>query len=131
MRNVAGAIVSDSKNMFDRLTQPILTLRGSEKRSDLETLCLKEAMESCGVMVCWVNGDGQLANSLTKENENHQVMLFLHRNCQWRIVYDEELMSGKRRKQLGVHTLQQQNERDAMMNVDCLHDSHGTGLRIF
>ena len=106
MRNVAGAIVSDSKNMFDRLTQPILTLRGSEKRSDLETLCLKEAMESCGVMVCWVNGDGQLANSLTKENENHQVMLFLHRNCQWRIVYDEEFMSGKRRKELGAHTLQ-------------------------
>ena len=81
--------------------------------------------------VRWVNVDKEPADSLTKENENHQVILFLHRNCRWRIVHDEELVSGKRCKQLGAHTLQQNNECAAMMNVDCLYDSHGTGLRIF
>ena len=51
-------------------------LRGAEKHSHLETLCLEEAMEFCGVIVRWVSGDSQLVNSLTKENENHQAMLF-------------------------------------------------------
>ena len=45
-------------------------LRGTEKHSHLETLCLKEAMEFCGVIVRWVSGDSQLVN------ENHQAMLF-------------------------------------------------------
>ncbi|CAK9102504.1 Retrovirus-related Pol polyprotein from transposon TNT 1-94 [Durusdinium trenchii] len=40
--HVPGVLVSDSKNVFDWLNQTMLTLRGAEKRNDLETLCLKE-----------------------------------------------------------------------------------------
>lgn len=89
----------------------MLTLKGAEKRSDIETLCLKEAMSHSEVQIRWVNGDSQLANSLTKENESHQIHLFLSRHCRWRIIYDEELLSGKRRKQLGLNSLQQQHEQ--------------------
>lgn len=109
VNHVPGVLVSDSKNVYDRLSQTMLTLRGAEKRSDLETLCLKEATETASVKVRWVNGDSQLANSLTKDSEPHQCLLFLNKNCRWRIVYDANLISGKKRKALGVGSLDVQN----------------------
>ena len=102
---VPGTLITDSKNVYDRVSQTMLTLKGAERRSDLETLCLKEAMSSVDVQVRWVNGDSQLANSLTKESEPHQCLLYLSRNCRWRIVFDPELLSGKRRKALGLSSL--------------------------
>ena len=38
---VDGVLVSDSKNLYDRLSQTVLTLKGAEKRTDIESLCLK------------------------------------------------------------------------------------------
>ena len=106
-----GVLISDSKNLFDRLSQTMLTLRGAEKRSDLESLCLKEAMSRSNVIVRWVNGDSQLGNSLTKENEPHQLLHFLARNARWRIIYDESLMSGRKRKSLGLQPLETSNDK--------------------
>ena len=39
---VTGILVSDSKNWYDRLNETMLTLKGAEKRSDIESLSLKE-----------------------------------------------------------------------------------------
>lgn len=103
VRETPGVLVSDSKNLYDRLSQTVLTLKGAEKRSDLETLCLKEAMGYADVAVRWVNGDSQLANSLTKDSEPQQLMLFNSRNGRWKIVYDDECLSGRKRKSLGLH----------------------------
>ena len=105
---VPGVLISDSKNLYDRLSQTVLTLKGAEKRSDIESLCLKESMGSTGVIVRWVNGDSQLANSLTKENEPHQISEYLRRNGTWRIVFDPQLLSGRKRKQLGMDRLDEE-----------------------
>ena len=99
--HVEGALISDSKNVYDRLNSTVLTLSGAEKRSDIETLCLKEAIVEDGVQLRWVNGESQLANSLTKHDEPHQPLMFSERNGRWRIVYDEGIISGKKRKQQG------------------------------
>ena len=102
---IAGVLISDSKNLYDRLNQTVLTLKGAEKRIDIETLCLKESMFATSLKIGWVNGDSQLANSLTKEAELHQLFEFFRRNGQWRIVYDPELLSGRKRKQIGLGSL--------------------------
>lgn len=107
---VPGVLISDAKNLYDRLSQTMLTLRGAEKRSDLESLCLKESMNWAKTQLRWVNGDSQLANSLTKPTEPHQCLLFSSRNCRWRIVYDSELMSGRRRKNQGLSALEPDQE---------------------
>ena len=106
VKTVEGVLISDSKVLYDRLQQTVLTLKGAEKRADIASLCLKESMQSTHLHVRWVNGDSQLANSLTKENELHQYFEFLRREGQWRIVYDPELLSGRKRKQLGLGSLQ-------------------------
>ena len=104
--NVPGVLISDSKNLYDKLGQTVMTLKGAEKRADIEALCLKESMSSTGLAIRWVNGDSQLANALTKPHELHQLMEFNRREGQWRIVYDPELLSGRRRKQMGLTSLQ-------------------------
>ena len=103
--DVDGVLISDSKNLYDRLAQTVLTLKGAEKRTDIESLCLKESMIATGLKIRWVNGDSQLANSLTKENEPHQLFEYFRRNGYWRIVHDPQLLSGRKRKQLGLGAL--------------------------
>ena len=48
---VDGVLISDSKNLYDRLNQTVLTLKGAEKRIDIETLCLKESTQSARVKI--------------------------------------------------------------------------------
>ena len=105
---IPGAVVADSKNFFDRLNQNVLTLRGAEKRADIETLCLKESMSSTSVSIRWVNGDTQLANSLTKDNEPQQLVEFYRREGRWKVIYGPQLMSGRKRRQLGIKALDDQ-----------------------
>ena len=104
--DVPGVLISDSKNLYDKLGQTVMTLRGAEKRADIEALCLKESVGATGLIVRWVNGDSQLANALTKSHELHQLLEFNRRDGQWRIVYDPDLLSGRRRKQLGLSSLE-------------------------
>ena len=104
--DASGVLISDSKNLYDKLGQTVMTLRGAEKRADIEALCLKESMGATGLTVRWVNGDSQLANALTKSHELHQLIEFNRRDGQWRIVYDPDLLSGRRRKQLGLSSLE-------------------------
>eukprot|EP00439_Symbiodinium_sp_Y106_P027988 s1180_g3.t1 len=92
VRQIPAALISDSKCLYDRLQQTALTLKGEEKRSDIEPLCLKEAMETTALEVRWVHGDAQLANSLTKDSEYQQILLFQSLGGRWRITYDVQLM---------------------------------------
>ena len=126
VKDVDGVIVSDSKNLHDRLNQTVLTLKGAEKRIDIESLCLKESMDYTGVKLRWVNGDSQLANSLTKEDELHQMFEFFRREGRWRIVYDPELLSGRRRRQLGLKSLDvraRANPSDSFGGGGCASES--------
>ena len=108
VRPVSGLLITDSKNLHDRLNRTVMTFRGAEKRSDIESLCLKESMKANGLLIRWVNGDSQLANSLTKETELHQLFEYHRRKGQWRIVYDPALLSGRKRRQLGLERLESQ-----------------------
>ena len=116
-----GVLISDSKNLFDRLSQTMVTLQGAEKRSDIESLCLKEAILHSDVKIRWVNGDSQLSNSLTKDTEPHQLFLFMARNGRWRIVFDQEILSGKKRKALGLSALDAQQHT----HLNPIQDSEG------
>ncbi|CAE7256731.1 unnamed protein product, partial [Symbiodinium sp. KB8] len=68
VKTVDGVLITDSKNLYDRLNRTVMTFRGEEKRSDIESMCLKESMNCTSLNIRWVNGDSQLADSLTKES---------------------------------------------------------------
>ena len=101
-----GHLVTDAKNLFDKLYAPILTMKGSEKRANIEALGLRESIERMGTTISWVHGDAMVANSLTKPNEKHQMLLYIQMGFRWKIVYDENMQSAKTRKKLGLDAME-------------------------
>ena len=110
VRRVMGAVVSDSRNVFDKLQTEVLSIKGAEKKSNIELLSLKESQQRTGVKVRWVHSEAQLANSLTKWNGGHELELFYRMRSCWRIVEDPDMKSARKRRAEGLQPLQQQTD---------------------
>ena len=106
VNSVSGTVVSDSRNVFDKLQTEVLLVRGAEKRTDISLLSLKEAQSRNGVDIRWVHSEAQLSNGLTKAGEYKQFSLFYDMQCRWRVVEDPEKNSARKRKSLGLHPLE-------------------------
>ena len=106
VKQVLGVLVTDSRNVYDRVDKPYITPKGASKKIDLEMLALKEAQKYTNLLIRWVHSDAQLANTLTKRGEDHQVARFIALGQQWRIVHDPEMFSGRKRRAQGLDPLQ-------------------------
>ena len=111
-----GMVITDSKNLFDKLSKETPVVKGAERRADIESLSLKEACNDTGVELRWVHSDAQLSNSLTKPSEKNQIYLFLKLSQHWRVIYDESMTSARRRKQQGLLPM------DHKMDADVIYD---------
>ena len=100
--NASGTLVTDSKNLWDKLSKEIFVIKGAEKRSDLEALSLKESQDNSQLQLRWVHSDAMLANSLTKPSEKWQILLFQKMKYHWRIVHDSNMVSARKRKAEGI-----------------------------
>ena len=87
----------------------VYTPKGKEKRVDIEAMSLKEGSAESGNKLLRVNGDAQLANSMTKGHEPWQLRLFFNTGCRWRLVYDERFQSARKRKAAGLAPLADNN----------------------
>ena len=71
-RLVAGACVTDSKGLHDKMQHTMITLKGKERRVDIE--CLKEGLklpqQSFGAQT-----GAQLGNNLTKDKDGTVCLL--------------------------------------------------------
>lgn len=99
MNTVAGGLIADSGNVFDKLSTEVVCTRGTERRVDIELMGLKQAQLRNGVVVRWAHSDAQLSSSLTK-NEQRQLQLWYKMQQRWRIVQDDAMASAKRRREL-------------------------------
>ena len=102
---IPGCVITDSRNVFDKLNTEVLAIKGAEKRSNIEMIALKEAQQRAGVTLRWVHSEAQLANSLTKAGGSKELELFYRMNFQWKIVEDPEMRSARRRKTQGLDPL--------------------------
>ena len=101
VNTVPGCLVTDSRNVYDKLASEAVVPKGAERRTDLELMSLKAAQLRNHVLVRWVNSEAQLANPLTKAREQREMMLFYRMNHHWKIVEDETMSSAKKRKLKG------------------------------
>ena len=103
-----GCVVTDSRNVYDKLETEVLVIKGAEKRTSIELLAIKESQQNTQVCMRWVHSEAQLANSLTKAGSvgAREYELYYRMGHQWRLVEDESMMSAKRRKDLGLEPLQ-------------------------
>ena len=117
VQQVGGCLVTDSRNVYDKLHTEMLVIKGKEKRSNIELLSLKESQVTTGLVLRWVHSEAQLANSLTKSGGNHEMDLFYKMNYAWRIVDDPEMKSARRRKGEGLQPLQQQQSKSQQNEI--------------
>ena len=111
VRLTGGCVVTDSRNVYDRLETEVMVIKGAEKRTSLELLAIKESQANTGVEMRWVHSEAQLANSLTKAGGLREYDLYYKMGHQWRLVEDTSMMSAKRRKEMGLQPLEQHKDR--------------------
>ena len=102
---VPGCVVTDSRNVYDKLETEVLSIKGAEKRSNIELLSLKESQASTSLQIRWVHSEAQLANALTKAGPCRELELFYRMGHSWRIVEDPQMRSARKRKQEGLQPL--------------------------
>ena len=105
IRRVPGLLVTDSRNVYDRMQQPYISPTGEQKRVDLEVLVLKESQLRTALDIRWVNAQAMLANSLTKRGEDQQFDRFVACKYRWKIVDDPQMFSGRERSKRGLDGL--------------------------
>ena len=105
VNQVSGTVVTDSRNVFDKLETEVLVVRGAQKRTDIELMALKQAQLRNHVSFRWVHSEAQLANRLTKGSEMRQLLLYYEMGQSWRIVEDPSGASARRRRLQGLDPL--------------------------
>ncbi|CAE7357392.1 RE1 [Symbiodinium sp. CCMP2592] len=107
---VLGCLITDSRNVYDKLVTAVLTIKGAEKRTNIEMVALKESQEQTGLVLRWVHSEAQLANALTKRGNCKELELFYNMGHCWKIVEDPEMRSARRRRVDGELPLSSKGE---------------------
>ena len=100
LQEFSSVVVCDARNVYDGLAKVETSgLHMEEKRTAIELLGVKERVQQANVMIRWVDGDQELADSLTKPWVYEQLLKALDLGC-WMIVFDEAMLSAKKKRQL-------------------------------
>ena len=105
VREVPGCLISDSRNVYDKLQTSELSAKGAERRTDIELMCLKASQRNTGLILRWVHSEAQLGNALTKPG-GKELDNFYHMGFQWRIVQDGLMRSARKRRTEGLRPLE-------------------------
>lgn len=100
VNRILGCVISDSRNVYDKLQTEELSTKGAERRTDLELLRLKSAQKVNNVHLRWVHSEAQLGNALTKGG-GKELELYYRSGHRWKIVSDNLMQSARKRKQAG------------------------------
>ena len=94
---VPGALVLDSRGIFDAATRNLSALHGlRDSRAGYElTLAMLNAKKA-NTKMRWVNGIAQLADSLTKFADRKAFLQFMSQKQFWRLVDDPTFTAGRK-----------------------------------
>ena len=118
VKKTPGYLITDSRNVYDKLVTEVLVIKGAEKRANIELLSVKDSQLTTGLEIRWVHSEAQLANGLTKAGASREFELYYKMGGRWRIVEDLTMMSARRRKQQGLEPLQKETERPICFSED-------------
>ena len=102
VRQVPVTLVSDCRSFYDiSHAYESSNLGVKDKRSSIEALAIKQTVVETETPVGWCNSDAQLVDGMTKGKAAPKLIEFFTRhNAQWRLTYDDRILSAKRRKAL-------------------------------
>jgi hypothetical protein len=97
VKNVKGALVMDSRGIYDAATRNLSSLHGlRDSRSGYELVLAVNQAYRVGTMFRWVNGLAQLADALTKHGAMKVLLQFYQQRHHWRLVHDDKFTSGRK-----------------------------------
>lgn len=111
VNSVEGTLISDSRNVYDKLQTEELSTKGAERRTDLELMCVKHSQKVNHLNLRWVHSEAQMGNSLTKAT-GKEIEMFYQLGHRWRIVSDSQMRSARKRKQNGMDVLEEEHTMD-------------------
>jgi hypothetical protein len=109
IKEVPGIVVIDAKSIYDTLNSQTQPMQLAEKRTAIELLAYLQNTQRNGTTTRWVHGGANLGDGLTKEGASQMLWDFLQ-TSRWSIVFDEEKVSGKKRKAKGLGKLENSNK---------------------
>ena len=112
VKQTDGCLVTDSKNVYDKLREEVLVIKGAEKRTSIELIGLKESQWTTNLRIRWVHSEAQLANGLTKAHGGKEIELFYQMGHIWKIVEDPQMRSARRRRSEGLEALEGNRKTD-------------------
>ena len=95
--SIPGAVVMDSRGIYDASTRNLSSLHGlRDSRAGYElTLAVVQATKA-RTAFRWVCGLAQLADSLTKYGDRKAILQFLAQRQFWKLVHDETFTAGRK-----------------------------------
>eukprot|EP00438_Fugacium_kawagutii_P004153 Skav203992 [mRNA] locus=scaffold3297:153239:156406:+ [translate_table: standard] len=108
----SGAIVMDSRGVYDAMVRNMSALHGlRSSRAGYElALSVCQAVQ-IGTQMRWVNGNAQIADTLTKFNSRKALLQLLANGQRWKLIHDENFVSGRKLKK--AELLKKLNEQQA------------------
>ena len=97
VRQIPGALVMDSKTIYDATTRNLSSLHGlRDSRAGYElTLAVNQALKA-QTQLRWVNGLAHLGDSLTKNGAKKTLLQFFSQRQFWRLIHDEKFEAGRK-----------------------------------
>ena len=102
-----ATLVSDCRSFYDAINAYESSNLGvKDKRSSIEALAIKQTVVETETPVAWCNSDAQLSDGMTKGKAAAKLIeFFMRHKSQWRLTYDDRILSAKKRKALGMGPL--------------------------
>ena len=111
---IPALTVIDAKSIYDTLTAENQMERLAEKRTALELLAYMHNSRRCKTKTRWQHGGCNLADGMTKTGADALIREYLHTG-QWELVKDGKALSNKKRKALGLHKFEGQEEPETKL----------------
>ena len=111
---IPALTVIDAKSIYDTLTAENQMERLAEKRTALELLAYMHNSRRCKTKARWQHGGCNLADGMTKTGADALIREYLQTG-QWELVKDGKALSNKKRKALGLHKFEGQDESETKL----------------
>ncbi|CAL1130588.1 unnamed protein product [Cladocopium goreaui] len=120
-RFTSGAVVMDSRGVFDAATRNVSALHGlRSSRAGYELALSIIQARSIDTKFRWVNGMVQLADTLTKSNSRKVLLHMMSLGQVWSVIFDEKFTAGKKIRKQEMLRKMRQMELDFFSAIDRL-----------
>ena len=101
----------DSRGIFDAMDRNVSSLHGLRSgRSGYELSVSVSQARKIQTLLRWVNGNAQLADSLTKAGARKVMLQFLSENQRWKLIHDPKFTAGKKLRKKELERKMLENE---------------------